>query len=248
VIARLEAIAFRAWPAATVVARRGVLLRATGGESRRANSAALHACDEGVSAVDAIAIAEEFYRARAMEVQLQIGPTAPPGTDAELAARGYAIAAPVRAQIADASEVLARAADRASAATAIVAPEPDAAWIDVEVTRGRYAEIESTFVRLMRGLGPRAGFGVARVGADVAAACLFVHDEDTVVIAAMRTLAELRRRGAARALVHAGAAWALGRCATRMYLQVDRDNAAAIPLYAACGFADLYEYHYRVRA
>jgi ribosomal protein S18 acetylase RimI-like enzyme len=32
----------------------------------------------------------------------------------------------------------------------------------------------------------------------------------------------------------------------RMYLQVERDNPAAIALYAAASFRELYGYHYRV--
>ena len=44
-LARFEAAAFRAWPAAEVAEHHGMLLRATGGDSRRANSAALQVSD-----------------------------------------------------------------------------------------------------------------------------------------------------------------------------------------------------------
>jgi ribosomal protein S18 acetylase RimI-like enzyme len=72
-----------------------------------------------------------------------------------------------------------------------------------------------------------------------------VHEEDVVVLAAMRTLPESRRRGAARALLHAGIAWAGDRGATSMFLQVDDGNEPALGLYESCGFETRYRYHYR---
>jgi predicted GNAT family acetyltransferase len=72
--------------------------------------------------------------------------------------------------------------------------------------------------------------------------------DDVVVLGAMRTLVALRRRGVARALVAAVAAWGVARGATLMYLQVERDNAVARTLYEAIGFETRYAYHYRERA
>jgi ribosomal protein S18 acetylase RimI-like enzyme len=242
-LARLEGIAFRAWPAAVVETNRGVLLRATGGESRRANSAALHACAPDLSSHVAIDVAETFYRQRGLAVQLQISPCAPAGIDATLAARGYEVAAPVSVQTAPIA--LGDPPKKAGDVRAEILAAPDARWIEVEVARGRYGDIAETFVPLVRRL-PCAGFGVATAGGAVAAAVLAVYDDGVLVLSAMRTLAEMRRRGAARALVAAAMGWGAARGATLAYLQVDRDNAAAIPLYAAFGFVTRYEYHYRV--
>jgi ribosomal protein S18 acetylase RimI-like enzyme len=129
-----------------------------------------------------------------------------------------------------------------------VSAAPDDAWIDIEVARGRYAAIASTFLEVLGRLAPRAGFATARVDGRAVAACLLVHDEDVVVVAAMRTLPDARRRGAARALLDAGARWAAERGATLAFLQVEHDNVAALSLYAAAGFATRYAYHYRAGA
>ena len=48
-IVRLEEATFHAWPAATVIVHRGMRLRATGGDSRRANSAAVFACEAALA-------------------------------------------------------------------------------------------------------------------------------------------------------------------------------------------------------
>jgi len=245
---RLEAIAFRSWPAANLVNHKGVLLRSTGGESRRANSAAVYACDPGVGVEEIVATGEAFYGERGRRALFQVGPTAPPGLDDALASRGYTIEAPVWVQTGLLGSLPGRAYDdRHAGVEAAVAGSPDEAWIEVEIARGRYAGIATTFLDVLARLGPRAGFATARIGSAAAAACLLVHDEDVVVVAAMRTLPEARRRGAARALLRAGLSWAAARGARAALLQVERDNDAALALYEAEGFATQYGYHYRVQ-
>jgi ribosomal protein S18 acetylase RimI-like enzyme len=244
-LVQLEAIAFRAWPASEVVCHRGMLLRASGGDSRRARSAALHACEPALSNEEVIAATEAFYCARGMPPQLQIGPLAPVGLDAALAARGYASVSPALVQLAEVEDIR-RVPRPPSGVVAEVHAEPDAVWIEIEVTRGRYASIADEFLRVMRGLGRRAGFGVARVDGAPAAAALFVVDGDVTVIAAMRTVDEMRRRGAARTLLATSAQWAAARGASRALLQVDRDNNPALALYRAAGFTTHNGYHYRV--
>jgi GNAT superfamily N-acetyltransferase len=249
-LVRLEAMAFRAWPAARVTNHRGMLLRITGGDSRRANSAAVFACDDGLDVHELREAGETFYGARGQQALFQVGPTAPPGLDGALASSGYAAESPVWVQttaLGPLAERARAAARREMAVRTTVASTPDASWVDIEVARGRYAGIAATFLEALSQLGPRAGFATAHVDGAAVAACLFVHDEDVLVLAAMRTLPEARRRGAARALVHAGATWAADRGADAAMLQVDQGNDPALSLYASEGFVTQYGYHYRVQ-
>jgi GNAT superfamily N-acetyltransferase len=62
---------------------------------------------------------------------------------------------------------------------------------------------------------------------------------------AMGTRREVRRRGAATAVVHALACWAQRHSASRMYLQVEAANDGARQLYTRAGFETAYRYHYR---
>ena len=64
----------------------------------------------------------------------------------------------------------------------------------------------------------------------------------------MLTLPEQRRRGFADVLLGEIARFALARGATRLYLQVELENAPARALYARAGFSEAYRYHYRRRA
>ena len=61
-----------------------------------------------------------------------------------------------------------------------------------------------------------------------------VLDEAEILTLAVRPAA--RRRGLARALVEAAAAVAGQAGAETLWLEVAQDNAAALALYAACGF------------
>ena len=65
-------------------------------------------------------------------------------------------------------------------------------------------------------------------------------------LSAMRTLDHARRRGLARRLIGALHAFATDAGASRGYLQVEAQNAPAIALYRAMGFAPEYAYrHWR---
>jgi len=63
----------------------------------------------------------------------------------------------------------------------------------------------------------------------------------------MTTLPHARRRGAASAVLAALADWAISQGCPQMYLQVERDNTAALRLYRHAGFEELCTYHYRVQ-
>jgi GNAT superfamily N-acetyltransferase len=88
---------------------------------------------------------------------------------------------------------------------------------------------------------PSAYASVA-LGGEVVAVGRAVADTGWVGVFGMGTLPTARGRGAARAVLAALARWAEG---DRMYLQVERDNAAAMRLYERMGFAEACAYHYR---
>jgi ribosomal-protein-alanine N-acetyltransferase len=83
----------------------------------------------------------------------------------------------------------------------------------------------SGFALLHGMLSRPEGFVIARVAADEAE------------ILTIATHPEMRRRGIARALLHAASQEALARGAATMFLEVAASNAAAIALYVGAGFA-----------
>ena len=104
----------------------------------------------------------------------------------------------------------------------------------------------TAYGRLLPRLGPAYAAALARTPADGAVAAGFVVVErGWGGIFGMGTRPEARRRGVARALLHALASRAAGLGATRLYLQVEADNTPALALYASSCFDPAYGYHYR---
>jgi len=241
VIAELEDRAFAAWPAAEVEALDGWRLRATSGVTRRANSAWTAA--EVHDLERAIARVESFYAERALPAIFQLGPLSPPHLEPALAARGYAIDAPVAILAVDLGELRSR---RTRGIEVRVDAVPDPAWFELAAHRGRYATVTEVFRGLLARIGSRAGFALASIDGRPAATGLGVCDQGWLGVFAMATLPEFRRRGAAKALLDGLGRWSRSRGAERAYLQVERDNDAALALYRRDGFREAYGYHYRV--
>ena len=246
-VLEIEEAAFRAWPAAEVVELSGWRLRFTHGVTRRANSVWPNDWRDETPLDERLEAVETFSAARGIPPSFQLTSAAHPADlDAVLAARGYAVDAPVI--------VMTRELDAASSFDsglgfeATVFSKPDAEWLTVPVERGRYAEARDVFLGILARLGNRAGFALVRSDAGPIAVGLGVTDGPWLGIFAMLTLPEARRRGAAKAVLRTLTAWGAARGARRAYLQVERDNDGARTLYAARGFVPAYEYHYRTNS
>jgi N-acetylglutamate synthase len=244
-IEELETLAFAAWPAARVEAVEGWRLRTMSGVTRRANS--VFTCG-AVSDVDsAVGQAEAFYAEHGQPAIFQLTPgSVPAGLDGWLSERGYAAEAAVSIQTARLDRILASDLDPRGA-TASVATRRDEAWSELAVSRGRFARTSEVFEGLLARLGERAAFALAELDGKPVATALLVPERGWLGIFAMATEPKGRRKGAASALLHAAASFGLTRDAAFAYLQVERENAAALELYARAGFAERYGYHYRVK-
>jgi ribosomal protein S18 acetylase RimI-like enzyme len=241
----LELAAFEAWGAAEVVALGPWRLRFMHGVTNRANSVWVGPGEPAGGFARAIAEVETFYAERALPAIFQITPVADPRLDALLAARGYGSFDAVSFQLADAARVAAiEPKPRASAACESALSD---AWFEVSGRRGRFRGDDVAVYRaFLERLAGRAGFASVRdPGGEIAAVGLTIVAPPLAGVFSMLTLPEQRRRGLADAVLGASAHFALARGATRLYLQVEIENAAARALYARAGFAEAYRYHYR---
>jgi len=239
---QLEEIAFAAWPAEDVECADGWRLRWTQGVTRRANSVWPNEVTGDAPLSDRIARAEAFYAERGAATTFQISPAARPGRlDAELAARGYRVDAPVSIQT-------------TRAETSIVEHPHDVRvesrcaeeWFDVSARQGRFASMAHVYRALLERIGPRALYAWARIAGDPVGVGLGVVDGGWLGIFSMLTLPAHRKKGVGRAILSTLASAGLERGAPNVYLQVERDNVAALALYAQAGFRHCYGYHYRV--
>ncbi|MDT5024912.1 MAG: arginase [Micromonosporaceae bacterium] len=241
----VERLAARAWPATLTAIRGGWLLRHTPCVTRRrSNSAApLAARGDPHHGIEAV---ESFYRSRGLPVLVQVAPAHHhAGLDAVLAARGYRLAAPTLVLTAPTADVVTATAMGDAGAVHIDAVAT-ADWLAAYVALDGHDD-STTVAELVlpRVPGPAAYAGLT-VDGKVAAMGLFVAEAGWAGVFCMATDRRHRRRGYARAVLRAGARWAVTHGVERLYLQVEAGNEAARGLYERAGFTHSHTYHYRV--
>jgi GNAT superfamily N-acetyltransferase len=249
-IEAIEASAFAAWPAETVQAIDGWRMRFMHGVSRRANSVWPGEATGPRSLEARIDEAERWYEDRGLRAAFQLTPLARPGgLDEALARRGYAAEVPVSIQTANAGDVAVAAP--AGSPSVRAGSERTEDWFEIAARRSRFAATADVYRGLLDRIGAAARYAVAYVDGQPVGAGLGVVGtalgEGCMGVFSMLTLPAGRRRGAARAVLSGLARCAAQERAERMYLQVERDNAGALALYAAASFREVYGYHYRVR-
>jgi GNAT superfamily N-acetyltransferase len=229
----------------------GWLLRAcTEAPFRRCNSVLPHG-PSGQEDLDAtLALVERFYAERGLPSRYLISPAATPTVlDDTLEARGYEIEEPVLVQLAAAATVVERTAPSALGRVRVT-DDIDERWIG-EYAAAHGDDVESrqrvvAYGRLLTHVAPAVGAAVLELddGPPIALG-LGVLERGWAGIYAMTTRPDLRRRGAATAVLHGLAEWALDRDADHLYLQVEAANDGARQLYVRGGFETAYRYHYR---
>lgn len=249
----LQERAARAVPARQVAYEGGWWLRYDPGSSWWVASVLPHGPGGPADRVDRaelalrVARAEEFYAGHGAAARFQITPPAcPAGLDDLLAGRGYHRANPVSLQVAAAAAVpRQRAGDGLRVR---VDDRPGGAWSDVwHAVHGPGGGPAAERALLDRVTGPSAYARVLDGDATVAVGRA-VADTGWAGVFAMATLPAARGRGAGGRVLGALAGWAGAHGATHVYLQVERDNRAALRLYRRAGFREVCTYHYRTAA
>ncbi|MGE0028083.1 MAG: GNAT family N-acetyltransferase [Thermoleophilia bacterium] len=234
----LEATAARAWPAADAVADAGWLLRRTPAAGRRRSNSALPL--PGARPDDAaVDLVEAWYRARGAAPVVQVAPAEEHATlDALLERRGWAAGGATDVLVAPAADVA------AARPVGTVHEGVTEAWLVAWAAAERRTDADGNRGILAAVPAP-AGFATVRDGGRRLAVGLCAVDGGWGGVFCLATAAEARRRGLARGVLAALAAWAAQRGAGHLYLQVASGNAAAQALFRGAGFARSHGYHYR---
>jgi ribosomal protein S18 acetylase RimI-like enzyme len=233
----IEELAARAWPAAHSQRTDGWLLRHTPALTRRRSNSALplgdgHARDIGV--------VEDFYARRGSRAVVQISPAQTHARlDDELARRGWAAQGATDVLVASADTVL--AGTRPGAVQ--IAPRSDARWVDTWAACEDRPDAAAHAREVFDLIEPATAYALADDGLGVG---LAVCERGWAGLFCVATAPAARRRGVARAVVHALTRWAAERGARRIYLLVETANGPAHALYADAGFTRSHGYHYRL--
>lgn len=221
------------WPAAETVERDGWRLRRGAGGGRRVSAAT--ALSENAD----IGAAEAAMTAWGQEPLFQLRPGEDALDDA-LAARGYL--AVDRTGIYSAPTAL--LLDDQPEAVRIIRGPTRIALIDEIWTKGG---VGSARLAVMDRAAEPKTYIIARIGDRPAAVAFVGVAKRIAMLHAVETLAEQRRKGAARMLIAAAARFAVEEGADALTLAVTERNEAARALYLALGMTVETGYHYRVK-
>ncbi len=253
-IIELEGTAARHWRGSTEEWLGQWLLRAADGFTGRANSA-LPLGDPGLPLDDALAAVCDWYLTRrlppmiAVPLPLDGAQHSPEGSalyhfDNQLSERTWLTRpGPAYVMTADLAS-LPGPPELPGGAEFRVDAAPDGAWLRAYHYRGQLRQPPAMREVLMS--APAQAFASIRFGDGPAAIGRLSIAADWAGITAVEVDPARRRTGLGRALTLSMCALAASRGATRVFLQVETGNAAAVNLYEHCGFAYSHWYHYRV--
>ena len=253
-IIELERVAARHWRGTEEAWLGGWLLRAAEGFTGRANSA-LPLGDPGLPLDSALDAVVRWYRDRGLPPMIAV--PAPlsadsPGCelDQSLSERSWATRpGPAFVMVADLSDAATAVPDHAARelppdAAFQADTEPDRAWLATYHYRGQ--DRQPSVMRDVLTSAPDQVFASIRDGGDVPAIARLSIADGWAGITAVEVNPARRRAGLGAALTRAVCAEAVRRDVSRVFLQVETSNAAAIGLYQRCGFRYSHRYHYRV--
>jgi ribosomal protein S18 acetylase RimI-like enzyme len=122
--------------------------------------------------------------------------------------------------------------------------EPDDAWLALYHYRGQ--DRQPPVIRQLLSSAPEQAFASIRAENEVLAIARISIGGGWAGLTAVEVRHDQRRRGLGAAITASACRFAEAAGLTKVFLQVETDNAAALALYERCGFRYSHRYHYRV--
>lgn len=245
----LEELSLNAWPALQTLWLDGWLLRFAEGYTRRANSVQpLYSTIEEGNLIKRIEHCESLYAsARRQNVVFKMtGAAMPNRLDAVLAQRGYSHEAETSVQTLDLHTF---SPARLGQGQVTIQSQVSEEWLAAYMETGNVAVPHRPVLRQMLSniVVPTTAFAILRRNSKITAVGMAVAERGHVGLFDIITAPQWRGQGLGTHLVTSLLAWGRDKGATSAYLQVMRNNSAALRLYAKLGFVDAYGYWYRVK-
>jgi len=241
-VRRLEAVGFRAWPAATVLYDGSWLCRLTAGHpSRRLNSVnPLDPSDYRDIAIRLEKAAKRFAD-YGRPLLVRQTPLTPPQLIAFMDDAGWMDMGRTVVMMADLATL-----PRDEGLDHL--PSRDVGrFVDARLrVSGDDPALKPGLTEIINAIKPEAGlFIFEEPGFGPTAVTIAVQDNDLVGILQLGVAEERRGQGLGTGILHASLRWAKLKGARHAWVQVEANNTAALALYRRAGFQDVYEYSYR---
>lgn len=239
-VRRLEAVGFRAWPAASVQYDGSWLIRLTAGHaSKRLNSVnPLDPFDCRDIEIRLEKAAKQFAD-YGRPLTVRETPLAPPALITHVRNDGWKRFAETVVMMADIPANDMEAVDHL--------PIRDVGrFVDARLRiSGEPPQEKAALTEIINAIKPESGlFLFEKPEFGPVAVALAVHDNDLVGLLQIAVADEVRREGLGAAIVNSSLRWARLRGARKAWLSVEADNEGAIGLYRKFGFREVYRYAY----
>ncbi|MEO8385375.1 MAG: GNAT family N-acetyltransferase [Betaproteobacteria bacterium] len=245
-IRRLEELTLATSPAIHQWLYDGWVLRASGNDVRRANSATAF-YPSSIALAEKIAVVEEWYRQRGQGAMFRLNELLTPSElDGLLEQRGYTHEMDTFMMTLQLSDT--KAEYDIPAGLRVIERSGIDGIADIHQLKGSsatLAERDATRQSLWR--GPERYLALKSINGLLSCGMARVQNGH-VGIFTMRTAEKSRSKGYATLLVAQLLAWGRSLGAHTAFLQVDQSNEAAISVYRRFGFAPRYGYWQRVQA
>jgi len=240
-VRRLEAVGFRAWPAATVLYDGSWQVRLTGGHPSKRLNCVVPLDPSDCRDMDLrLEKAAKRFEAYGRPLMLRETPLAPPPLIEHIAGRGWSRFETVKVLSADLTRLeLPEALDHL--------PSHDVSrFIDMSLAvTGEDPALKPALAEVLGAIKPATGlFAIEKAPDGPAAVALCVQDNDLAGIMNFAVAEGFRRQGVGTEVLSSALRWARISGARSAWVQVVDTNSAALSLYRKFGFQDAYEYHY----
>ncbi|HMQ57173.1 MAG TPA: GNAT family N-acetyltransferase [Rhizobiaceae bacterium] len=241
IVRRLEAVGFRAWPAANVHYDGSWAVRLTASHpSKRLNSVNPLDPADHRQVEERIERAAKRFRSYGRALVFRQSPLAPLQLEAHLDAQGW--------RRFDETAVLTAELDRIDLEGGFdQIPLRDVGqYVDSSIAvRGVDPAIKPGLTEVLESIRQPSAMFVLEDSAGPVASALCVHDNDMAGLFEVAVREDAQGRGYARSVVRASLRWARSQGARLGWLQVEIANRAAASLYDRLGFSEVYRYAYR---
>lgn len=241
-VRRLEAVGFRAWPAASAQYDGSWLCRLTAGHpSRRLNS--VNPLDPSdIRDIDIrLEKAAKRFSDYGRPLLVRQTPLTPPPLITFMDDAGWA-------DIGHTIVMTANLSDLSREEGVDHLPSRDVGrFVDARIrVAGDDPALKPGLTEIINAIKPEVGlFIFEEADFGPTAVTLAVQDNDLAGILQLGVAEARRGQGTGTAVLHAALRWAKLKGARQAWVQVEADNAAAIALYRRAGFHDIYRYSYR---
>lgn len=241
-IRRLEAVGFRAWPAASVHYDGSWLIRLTAGhDSKRLNSVNPLDPSDFRDLEIRLEKAAKRFSDYGRPLTVRQTPLTPQAMIDHMDAKAWPVFSETIVMMADIPP------NDTTEAIEHLPLRDVGRFVDARLQIcGEHANDKAGLSEIINAIKPECGlFLFESPDNGPVAVSLAVHDNDLAGILQVAVADTVRRQGVGASIVNASLRWARLRGARTAWLSVEADNVAAIALYRKFGFKDVYHYCYR---